>query len=210
MDQSFNNAVTSQDAIKFGNIDENLSRFTTSGYDLTIETRAFPLDGESLQLNINNYRLTEYTFKVAGTNLMGMDALLYDNFTGEATVLSSDQETLYSFSVNSSNALSAANDRFELRFATQTLGLGDDNSAFAKAVQLYPNPASNGVLNISMPSTDGATLVTMYNMQGQQVKTTRNTTRVISLETNDLASGVYVVKIINGDQEANKQVVVNN
>jgi len=210
MDNSFNNSITISDAHKFVNIDENLSRITADGYRLAVETREMPVSGESLQLDFYNQRQSDYTFKLAPTHLVGMDAFLVDNFIGTRTLLNSSQDTTYSFMIDTANSNSISTGRFEINFQDQTLGV-DNGIAFAKAVKIYPNPSSNGILNIDVPFSNGqVTKVSLYNMQGQLILSESVTVQNITVKTSSLRTGIYIAKVVNGDQEYSTQVAIQN
>src|SRR5690606_39066121 len=58
-----NNAVDFRDALKWFNPDENIA-LTNNGDFLIMENRDMPTGGDVLQLFNNNYRHTDYTFKI--------------------------------------------------------------------------------------------------------------------------------------------------
>src|SRR5690606_17095986 len=111
----YTNAITSQDASKFYNLDENLAT-NTDGNLLSIESRFLPLLGEIIQLFTNQYRTTDYVFEAELSEVNDIVALLVDHFTGTTTELLNNDTTLYAFQVDGNNPLSIADDRFEIVF----------------------------------------------------------------------------------------------
>lgn len=74
----------------------------------------------------------------------------------------------------------------------------------ANSIKMYPNPVSNGILNIESEAND-IVRVEFYNMLGQRVLTSRTSKE---LNVSNLNSGVYLVKIINNTKSLTKKVVI--
>ncbi|WP_194850283.1 lamin tail domain-containing protein [Nonlabens antarcticus] len=103
--------------------------------------------------------------------------------------------------------------------ATTTFGAGDfgtpgtinDFTLSIKGIQkltfsLYPNPVASGVLNIQ--SSNGSVFdVTIYSTLGQQVIFKKSVTSSINID--NLASGLYIVKIVQGDNSQTRKLIVN-
>lgn len=64
------------------------------------------------------------------------------------------------------------------------------------SIVVYPNPANNGSFNVS--SSEAIELVELYNIVGQQViqKGGNKTDKQLTVNTGNLAKGVYVVKVL--------------
>ncbi len=74
-------------------------------------------------------------------------------------------------------------------------------------VAMFPNPAQG---EVTLLSDDNLLNVSVYNLLGQQIETQDlNKTRQYQLHTNELASGVYVVKIKTEKGMVAKRLVVN-
>jgi len=130
------NAITSQDAPKLYNQDENLA---SSNDDRlwSIESRALPLEGESIPLFTNAYRTSDYVFEIQLTEVNDITSLLRDHFTGIDTELANNESTLYAFNINPDDAQSSATDRFEIVFEEL---LSTNDVAFGNGFVLFPNP----------------------------------------------------------------------
>lgn len=74
-------------------------------------------------------------------------------------------------------------------------------------VAMFPNPAQG---EVTLLADDNLLNVSVYNLLGQQIETwDLNKTRQYQFNTNELASGVYVVKIKTEKGMAAKRLVVN-
>jgi hypothetical protein len=104
---------------------------------------------------------------------------------------------------------SIASDRFSIVFGNTSLGIGEEK---ADEFALYPNPTKNGQFNISLNNKvqgKDAT-VEVYNIQGQRVfqNTYQNVGNSISVQTENLASGVYLTKVKVGGQDFERKLIV--
>lgn len=77
--------------------------------------------------------------------------------------------------------------------------------------QIYPNPASGGVINIrSANQVLAGTTIELVDLAGIIVKKMEFLSDLLSVNVQDLASGVYLVRVINSSETSiNKIVVVN-
>jgi hypothetical protein len=81
--------------------------------------------------------------------------------------------------------------------------LADVNDADIEVIHSFPNPAVDR-FNVALNHADIAQLkITIYDVQGKQLPTPKFDfdQNVLSMQINDLASGLYVVKLINHTQE---------
>lgn len=65
-----------------------------------------------------------------------------------------------------------------------------------KAIVVYPNPARN---SLAIAGLDGKSTIVFYNMMGQQVRSITADGSLKTIGISELASGLYVVKIIDAD-----------
>lgn len=89
-------------------------------------------------------------------------------------------------------------------------GVGVENNNMDYSVVLSPNPASDVFfLNFADDSFNNADVV-ITDINGRVVKTTKytQTNGVMTIETNDLTSGLYIVTIKNNDKIAVRKVSV--
>ncbi len=165
----FNNAsngLDSYDAPKLNGMDERLA-ILSNGSSLSVESRSPVVMGESIDLNLSNTVDTNYEFLIELPDLGNVPAYLYDRHLDQFTMLTLGTNSI-SFDISSSQNGSGRNDRFSIVFDDVTLGV--DDSAFAKAILLYPNPVDE-VLNWTCHADlkgDSCT-VTIVNLLGQTV-----------------------------------------
>ena len=88
-------------------------------------------------------------------------------------------------------------------FSTEPVSSGTFDK---KKISIYPNPAEN-VLHLT-GEIEGFTKIDIYNMQGQRVfQQPINTSEIISVDINSLASGVYLLTISNTTDKQTYRVV---
>ncbi|HET8963342.1 MAG TPA: T9SS type A sorting domain-containing protein, partial [Chitinophagales bacterium] len=86
------------------------------------------------------------------------------------------------------------------------------DNGMMNSFNIYPNPASEGVIHIGTENQSAASLgVEMINLAGVVVKKTELTTGAASLNVRDLPNGVYLIRIVLSTQEnyIHKVVIVN-
>ncbi|MCR9183223.1 MAG: T9SS type A sorting domain-containing protein, partial [Flavobacteriaceae bacterium] len=190
------NAITSKDAPKFYNQDENLASSNDERL-WSIESRALPEEGESIPLFTNAYRTTDYVFEVQLTEVNDIKALLRDHFTGIDTELENNESTLYAFNINPNDAQSSATDRFEIVFEEL---LSSSEVAFGNGFVLFPNPAQGEITLATKGITGEEVTLQITNVLGQAVyrgKQIVNTNGHLTVDTTPLSQGVYVLKLIH-------------
>ncbi len=192
------NAVTPSDATKFFNLDENLAT-NNGGSILSIESRALPQEGESIQLFNSQYRTTAYVFEARLSEVNDITTLLIDHYTNTTTTLENNTNTLYAFEVDATIPESIATDRFEIVFE-ELLSTG--NVSFGNGFVLFPNPAQ-GEINIATKGISGEDVqLSITGVLGQNVynKTHKvNSNGLLSIDTTTFANGVYILKLTGAD-----------
>ncbi len=194
------NTLTSMDAPKFFNQDENLASFNDDRL-WSIESRFTPQVGEVLPLFTNQYRTTDYVFEAEVSSIEGVTAYLRDIFTGEEVLLANDETGIYAFSIDAGNPNSSANDRFEIVFGEEILGT--NNNVFGNGFVLYPNPVQNENFFIATRGLEGQNVtVEVYSMLGQLLVT--ETPQVpangrLSVAVPQLPAGVFTVTLTAKD-----------
>jgi len=204
----YSNEVDGFDAVKIGNQDENTG-ILNSGKTLSFENRNLPTVTDVINLTNNQYRATNYTYKVELNGLENVTAFLLDKFTNSKTELVNGSVTSIPFTVNAANA-SAAADRFDIVF--EALALGNEESAFSNALKVYPNPVTNNQFFIESPSgIEGNLKVKVVNLLGQEVfsQSFEASEGAVKMQPKtQLQSGVYLVNISNGTNTATKKLIV--
>ena len=91
----------------------------------------------------------------------------------------------------------------DMRFGAAALGT---NSFDASNIRMYPNPTSSLV---TIEANDVIENVTLYNVLGQQVLAKSSNGNSITLDVENLQTGVYVVKTTIGGVIATSRLVIN-
>lgn len=207
--ESFSNDVDQMDAVKIGNQDENAG-ILSSGKVLAYENRNLPTVADVIPIFNNQYRSTNYTYKVETNGLQNVTAYLVDKLDNTRTELVNGTVTNVSFLVNASNTASTASGRFEVIF--ENLALGNKDNAFSDAVRIYPNPITENQFFIQFPTQYGESLnVKLVNLLGQEVysETLEATQGTAKIQPElPLQSGIYLVNISNGTNTATKKLIV--
>ncbi len=92
-----------------------------------------------------------------------------------------------------------------------TTDVEDGGSIETNPYKVYPNPASGGIINISSQNQFvSGTVIEIVDLAGVVVKKVEPVSNLLSLNIEDLASGVYLVRITNSSESnINKIVVIN-
>jgi hypothetical protein len=204
-DANENNTLDGNDAGKFTNLDETIATLNGTK-SLSIESRNLPIATEVIQLTMTQYRVSNYTLVMEGTNNSSLPCYLYDSLLQTYTAIPYNGSISYSFSVDASNALSSASNRFQLVFANPNLGMDNPNNIL---FTLSPNP-SNGNFTLALPEYMQDALLTVYNNLGQIVFTEQLLQAGLHQisAANRLSSGVYYVKVTQDNKSLTKKILI--
>ncbi|SDJ77060.1 T9SS type A sorting domain-containing protein [Flavobacterium noncentrifugens] len=206
-DENYTNEVDAFDAIKPTNQDENIG-LMNSGKILSYESRALPVALDIIPISQTQYRTTSYVYKVAVNGISNVNAYLLDKLTNTRTALTNDSETTVPFTVDNAVAESIAANRFDIVFENL---LATSENAFANALKIYPNPASDKFF-VKLPTgTDGAVNVKLVNTLGQTVYSTTGASEngILKVQPkNTLQSGIYMVHISNGRNTTIEKLII--
>ncbi len=214
-DPTENLAVDLNDAIKFGNLDENMAISHSDGSLLAIERRPLPMADEVVNLDITRFRNTNYTFATTLDDLPTVRAYIKDRFTNTMTEIvpgNGNTYTTVDFTIDTSNPATYAPDRFQLVFEMKTLGL---ETATTDKFTMYPNPIASDVLKIRLGNINDSDSVDykIYNSLGQLVKSKNlihDGSGILTISgISELNNGIYLVQITNGNLNYTGRMVVN-
>ena len=200
------------DALKLTNpTGLNLSSAATSGEALSIDGRPVFAAATVLPLAVGVPAAGTYTLTAATlANLpTGLDAYLRDAQTGQLVNLRT--QPAYPFTVTTAQASALLTGRFSLQFSA--VALATAAGLTANEVSVYPNPAHNAFA-VQLPGVAGAATVqaTLLNALGQVVRRTAAalpaTGTSFTLETANLAAGVYTLRLTAGAVTLAKRVVI--
>ena len=192
------------DAAKPQNPELNFYTYSADGKQLCIDARPY-VKGDVIQLGLvdapaNTYTLIADKFSVPA----GGSLYLHDKYLNQYVQLT--QGTTYTFTVTADKK-SQGDARFEL---TTEMLPGNLNASNGVDMNLGPNPASESItVNYMLSGIDNPTLH-VINSVGQEVYTNAlGTTQSgsINVPVNELAAGMYMVKITNGKKEKAQKFV---
>ena len=196
-DNSFDNEITTQDAVKPMNFYENLG-IDHNGTYLSFEHREIPQNGEIYPLFSNGYKHSDYILKLIVDGLQESSLYLDDHYTGASTHLATG-ENIYGFIVDPGVSSSIATDRFSIR-AAQRLGMDGNN--LQSDIRLYPNPVDGTKFHIHAPELDGEQLsVSISDLSGRKIfeHTLECRAHIVTVPLGDsVSSGVYMVTLKHG------------
>lgn len=97
-------------------------------------------------------------------------------------------------------------------FCTCFVALSNGQSSKAKANNIvkffaYPNPVNQGKLTITTFNAKEKE-VTIYNVLGKKVFTQKFSVNKKQLNVSHINSGIYIMKIIEGDKVATKKIII--
>ena len=189
----------------------NLSSTATSGQRLAIDGRPVFDAATVLPLNVGVPTAGSYTFSAVALNNLpsGLDAYLSDAQTGQTANLRT--QPAYAFSVTAAQATALLVGRFALHFTASALATAP--ALKAAQVELYPNPA-HARFAVLMPGVPGAAVVQaeLVNALGQVVRRQSaalpTSGATLTVETAELAAGVYTLRLLAGPTTLAKRVVI--
>ncbi|GAA4039006.1 hypothetical protein GCM10022409_25830 [Hymenobacter glaciei] len=189
----------------------NLSSNATSGQRLAIDGRPVFDAATVLALNVGVPAAGTYTLAAIALNNLpvGLDAYLRDAQTGQTVNLRTQPS--YAFTVTAAQATALLVGRFSLQFSASALATAP--ALTAAQVALYPNPA-RARFSVLMPGVAGATSVQaeLVNALGQVVRRQAAALPVsgatLTVETSELAAGVYTLRLQAGNTALAKRVVL--
>ncbi|EAS18872.1 hypothetical protein BBFL7_00317 [Flavobacteria bacterium BBFL7] len=202
------NLVNSRDALKFTNIDENIS-IKNGGQLLSIENRQSIQDGDNIDLIATNYRSSQYDLNISIEGII-TPAYLYDSFLNSYTALSSNGSTTYNFTIDSSIPESVHENRFQIKFSNVTLS--NDNFNLDNKVSVYPNPTDDHTIHISGLKDEAN--FKLSNMLGQEIKIDPQSISSIgnTLKINlpiTLKKGTYIMNIMDANQLSSHKIILD-
>ncbi len=175
--------VTSEDATKMANLDEEVS-FVQNNTNLAIALQSNPSATSELPIKIDKMRHTNYQWQFELNNYSGATPYLFDTLNNSYTQINNGTVVPFTADLNTTN-------RFKIVFQNSMLSIDD----FANNIKLYPNPSKAGA-SFYLQGISEAT-ITVNNLLGQTVPVqtkSQGTTLQVTPNTN-LSQGVYLVNI---------------
>jgi hypothetical protein len=199
------NEINSTDAPKFFNQHESLSALT-QGNNYSVEHREFPLDGETVQLQLIGHDRSDYELSMSIDLPINYHAVLIDNYLNESTVVSQGSHVV-AFTADSSIAGSIDVNRFSLTFVEEEL-----LSISEVDVMVFPNPSNNGQVTLSSPLFIIEDVqVSIVNMMGQVLSSNnynKTSQGAVTLNTTTLTLGTYIVTLASKSLKVSKKIMI--
>jgi hypothetical protein len=208
-DMYFDNQATADsewyDGMKLMNPEISIYSFAKDGAKLAIDSRPYA-ENEIIPMGLAYATPRTYTLRVEDIDMpVNTQLYLHDKYLN--TVVELKQGGSYVFDVTI-DSLTYGDNRFELNM------LGNPtNSSIAKnklKVQLVPNPATNNATLYYEGMQDGNIEVNITNMVGIKVATYVQAsvkTGSINIPLQQVASGIYIVEVKNGNQTITQKLV---
>ena len=89
-------------------------------------------------------------------------------------------------------------------YSNQTAGVGDNSIA---GFSTYPNPVRGNTLTVTTSSTEAKT-VNIFNVLGRKVFSKRFSSMNKTFNVSEIASGVYIMKVTEGNNMATKKLII--
>lgn len=199
-------AITSKDAVKIQNLDENLAIVNNSTL-LSVESRAIPQDGDIIPLQLTGTQSGTYHF-VINSNMQDGTLLLVDQYLNTNTTITNGTNQV-NVQLDSAVAASIASDRFYLKFTTGTLGLDDEITL--NTIKVYPNPNTGESINITGFQSGDKVLVNMFNLNGQKVfnlETLPNNGVIAINNLLNLHKSVYLLEVTQNNKTIVQKILI--
>jgi len=204
---NFSDELDAFEAEKLTNLDENLA-FVVQNQKESIATYNEPTLSSIYPLSTTNYKHHDYVFTANLSNYNGLTPYLFDKFLTTYTTI--EDGMTYPFSLEATQALSNAADRFEIVFANPNLAVND--AALDQMITVYPNPSKTGTFYCNIPANTGAIEVALFNELGQKIKINQvsiDPNKVQCNVQNTIMSGIYhiIITTTNGTRVVKKWAV---
>ncbi|MEO7483040.1 MAG: hypothetical protein ABIT81_04725 [Ferruginibacter sp.] len=182
-DNSYSSSVDDDDALKFGNANENVSLLRGNKL-LSVERRKEISDADTLFINITGLRVQSYQWKFQLDNMdaPGRFGFLIDNYLNSSTPLNLDGITDYNFSVENVPA-SYAPDRFKV--------LWTEYSALPVSfTSIAANRNNNGSIGVQW-KTENEVNIQEYQLERSTDSRSFNSISVLAPKANNGSNAVY-------------------
>ena len=199
------NITQDSGALKLQNPDENLA-INHNNNSLSILNSTLPFNGDIIDLDLRGLTSSIYTLNITN-EFSQLETVWVDHYLMTETVLNQGDNSIV-ITVDATQPATYGAGRFSLKFNDVTLAV--DDSAFAKAVTLYPNPLGDTSLQIDNLTSGNSVHISVINSLGQIVKTSTQEPYNGRVELNNLGtlnSGVYFLRIEQGEDRAVKRFI---
>jgi len=189
-----------------GSFDQTASLMTRlveddQGYGMAINAMSFNSNDISIPLVINNLNGIEFRINLHTSTIGEVNIYLEDTELQTLTLLNEGD-----FVMTPTSDLSDAG-RFYIHLTADTLSNEEVNTSLLNAYK----KVDNNYITIEGLSTQlTSTEVSLYNILGTKVMDTTldNTTNTQMVSTNGLSTGIYVIKLVSGENQLTKKLII--
>jgi len=146
-----------------------------------------------VQTSINR-KSSELTLKLNGGNRYTI------NLNGERHITSESEITL---------ALSSKANKLSITTDKDCQGTYEKTILLDNEIMVYPNPITQGTLNVVLPKLEASGVLELYTIRGgmilQQIFTEK--AEALQVDVNTIPAGTYILKVTQGDQVMSKLVI---
>lgn len=97
---------------------------------------------------------------------------------------------------------------WEINISNNTLGVDEVTLTKELEPKIYPNPVTDDLLNITLNDSSEAFDYIMYNVVGGIVKQGKLFTGNNLIDVKNVAAGIYVVRMVNGNHVSTQKVII--
>lgn len=165
------------------------------------------LKEQSIPLGISSTLQKSFSLKVAENTIpAGYEAVFVDNVLKTNTVMTPGAN--YDFVIDA-NPASQGDARFVIQLKTAG-SLSVVDKTLDSKIHLWPNPASGQVnINNSQNESDGTATFEISTVNGQLIHSQKsNPGTTTTIQTNDWAAGVYILKVSNKRTQTIKKLII--
>jgi hypothetical protein len=201
-DNSYSWNFDSNDAIKLGNLDEQVA-IIIDQQQVAIASQSVPNDDDMLAISLANFRQAAYQWHFELDNYTGPAPFLHDTVLGTLTQITT--ATVIPFTVDNRITGSYEN-RFQLLFQDTTLSTPSLNNT----ITAYPNPARGGD-DLFITNVSPTAIISVRNLLGQQtaVSTSPHNNGLVVKPRSSLSAGIYVVAISDNNNTTVIKWIIN-
>ncbi len=192
------------DAVKFTNPDVNLSSLSTDNHALSIDSRPFE-NNRTIPLSFKSTQKKDFSFAFDNVTLpAGYQLFLKDYYTNKTTEIKHGEK--YDFVVNNDSA-SQGDSRFEIQAVDKYASTS--NFTANNLYKVGPNPVTHNELTVYYPANSNTTMI-VADINGKVLKTNllNNDKSAESIQLNGFQSGIYIVKLIQGNETVLVQKII--
>jgi hypothetical protein len=203
------NEVNYEDALKLWNSSEHFAIRNANQY-LSIERREMPQANDSLFFYVGNYQVEEYALQFKNTLPADVEVVLVDQYLNEIHTVNQN-ESNYPFSVDFNLPESLGSDRFLIIFGSVNLSIKD--FSVENNIKIYPNPVSNGSVNILLPlevEVNTKIQISVFDVLGSKImeQNRQPLNQTIPLDVSGLPVGVYLLEAKQGKNKFIQKMIV--